>query len=514
MAGSEEVLEGFICPICMTDFKAPHQLTKHFEDFHNDDPEILKSLKDLFGKAKKKILKQDEIPDSFRENISHNRQRSPELNWGPQEIGAVKSHTKYFKEVRNMRLERYSTETNKLLIRLDKLLNNLPTDPVDRKVHERTIVPWIDEKDVKLCPTCAKSFHVARRKHHCRLCGAVMCHSCTIFLSLQDAKKMTSPVSVQDDLAVSPTSERPISERIVRAGIGLTKLARSPSSSSLNSVLSLVNDSAGSEQHFRICTHCANLLDAREKQKAKHFDKPIVCQFYEKMRSYMEEASQHVKMYNKMWESLSEGESTYNLEDAQTLRVKIAKLGENIDLISKRISVLGIRCVESPPHEQEVRLHHMVRVSAMIFLKEELLSVQALPSPERYTELQKERQRRLEARIAYERQLEEEQREKSKEQRNKKDIWNNSDARSSLKENNQDKPAVVLNQSQGWGPSNVTPMMPSSMDPIIEQMSNLRAYIKQARADCRYDEVATLESNLKELQSAYFTMKQSNNSDG
>lgn len=56
--------------------------------------------------------------------------------------------------------------------------------------------------------------------------------------------------------------------------------------------------------------------------------------------------------------------------------------------------------------------------------------------------------------------------------------------------------------------------MPSSMDPIIEQMSNLRAYIKQAKADCRYDEVATLESNLKELQSAYFTMKQSNNSDG
>lgn len=305
MATNEEVLEGFICPICMTDFKTPNQLTKHFEDFHNDDPEILKSLKDLFGKAKKKILKQDEISDSFTNNIpSTTRQYSPEFNWGSQEIGVITSHTKYFKEIRNTRMERYSTETNKLLIRLDKLLNNLPSDPVDRKVHERTIVPWVDEKDVKLCPTCAKSFHVARRKHHCRLCGAVMCHNCTIFLSLQDARKMTSPVSVQDDSAVSPTSERPISERIVRAGIGLTKLARSPSSGSLNSVLSLVNDSAGSEQQFRICTHCANLLDAREKQKAKHFDKPIVCQFYEKMRTYMEEASQHVKMYNKIWESL------------------------------------------------------------------------------------------------------------------------------------------------------------------------------------------------------------------
>lgn len=119
----------------------------------------------------------------------------------------------------------------------------------------------------------------------------------------------------------------------------------------------------------------------------------------------------------------SEGESTYNLEDAQALRIKIAKLGESIDLISKRISVLGTRCVENPPQDQELRLHHMVRVSAVIFLKEELLTVQALPSKEKYAELQKERQKRLEARIAYERQLEEEQREKSKEQR-KKEMWN------------------------------------------------------------------------------------------
>lgn len=119
----------------------------------------------------------------------------------------------------------------------------------------------------------------------------------------------------------------------------------------------------------------------------------------------------------------SEGESTYNLEDAQALRIKIAKLGESIDLISKRISVLGTRCVENPPQDQELRLHHMVRVSAVIFLKEELLTVQVLPSKEKYAELQKERQKRLEARIAHERQLEEEQREKSKEQR-KKETWN------------------------------------------------------------------------------------------
>jgi hypothetical protein len=47
--------------------------------------------------------------------------------------GEIRTHTKYFKEIRNTRLERYSMETNKLIIRLDKLLNNLPNDLVERK---------------------------------------------------------------------------------------------------------------------------------------------------------------------------------------------------------------------------------------------------------------------------------------------------------------------------------------------------------------------------------------------
>lgn len=43
---------------------------------------------DLFGKAKKKILKQDDIPEVFPSVIqAQDKRRSPEINWGPQEIG-------------------------------------------------------------------------------------------------------------------------------------------------------------------------------------------------------------------------------------------------------------------------------------------------------------------------------------------------------------------------------------------------------------------------------------------
>lgn len=118
-------------------------------------------------------------------------------------------------------------------------------------------------------------------------------------------------------------------------------------------------------------------------------------------------------------------------------------MGENIDATSKRILVLGVKKGAEDSQEalgQELRLYQMVRTSAMIFLKEELLTLQPLPSTEEYVALQEERQKKIEARIAYERQLEEEQ-EKPKEQR-KKDTWN-LDNSSSLKINQ-----VILTNKQ------------------------------------------------------------------
>lgn len=57
-------------------------------------------------------------------------------------------------------------------------------------VHEQEVVPWVDEKMVRLCPSCSRSFHLARRKHHCRLCGFVMCNDCSYSLDLDIARKL------------------------------------------------------------------------------------------------------------------------------------------------------------------------------------------------------------------------------------------------------------------------------------------------------------------------------------
>ena len=56
-----EVKEGFLCPICLKDLKTPTNLSSHFEEAHQDEKHIIAQLRSVFGKAKRKILKQTEI---------------------------------------------------------------------------------------------------------------------------------------------------------------------------------------------------------------------------------------------------------------------------------------------------------------------------------------------------------------------------------------------------------------------------------------------------------------------
>lgn len=200
---TEQILEGFLCPICKTDLKTPDRLTSHVEKEHEQEQDLLKSFKDIFITARKKIRYFDEnidigqtidntvksafsVPTQSR-TIPNERYQS---NYNePQTVGAYCDHISYYKVVRAPRLERYASETNKLIIRLHKLLTDRPADSVQQKQHEQTLVPWLDGSSVKLCPNCAKKFNITRRQHHCRLCGSIMCKECSRFLPINDAGK-------------------------------------------------------------------------------------------------------------------------------------------------------------------------------------------------------------------------------------------------------------------------------------------------------------------------------------
>lgn len=139
-ANDDEILEGFLCPICKADLKSASQLTNHFESLHSEEQDVLRSLKEIFGKAKKIILNNDEsdLRETFDRALKFSYQEHHYLD-EEQGIGVSRSSTDYLKGVRSARLERYATETNKLLIRLDKLVCNMPSEPSQRKLHEQEV---------------------------------------------------------------------------------------------------------------------------------------------------------------------------------------------------------------------------------------------------------------------------------------------------------------------------------------------------------------------------------------
>lgn len=141
------VLEGFLCPMCKEDLKSPDRLTTHFDNVHSndDDQDFIKSFKDIFITAKNKIKRFDDAVTTATAGGTDGASRSQQHRFNvrapvyPQDIGVDFSHFVFFKEVRAPRLERFATETNKLIIRLHKLLTDLPADPAQRKQHEKNV---------------------------------------------------------------------------------------------------------------------------------------------------------------------------------------------------------------------------------------------------------------------------------------------------------------------------------------------------------------------------------------
>ena len=146
-------LEGFLCPYCKKDLKGIAQLEEHFKDEHEEKrfTKFKSNIKTIFDKAKPKIMRKRELfvdegataavaSLSFFDPAAIVSGIDPAL-WPPQEIGnlvhkprrpelqyvchvatgAVVSHMHEFRRIRDSKLAREGVESNRLVIRLEKV---------------------------------------------------------------------------------------------------------------------------------------------------------------------------------------------------------------------------------------------------------------------------------------------------------------------------------------------------------------------------------------------------------
>ncbi|NXK98115.1 RBNS5 protein, partial [Formicarius rufipectus] len=483
-----EVREGFLCPLCLKDLQAFRQLQAHYEEQHpGEDRDVRAQLRNLVQKAKrakKKLLKQE--GDDRTDSGSQERYESFSYGgvdpymWEPQEVGAVRSHLSEFKKHRAARIDHYVVEVNKLIIRLEKLtsFDRANTEVAKIRAIEKSVVPWVSDQDVPFCPDCGSKFGIRNRRHHCRLCGSIMCKKCMELISLPLASKLTNASKEALGSHTSPNSS-PNSVHGSRRG----------SISSISSVSSVLDEK--DDDRIRCCRHCKDTLLKREQQIDEKEYTPEIVKLYEKLRLGMEKVDQKAPEYIRMAESLNAGETTYNLEHANDLRVEIQKIYEFIDALSKKILSLGLH--EDPqPHPKTLQLQRMIRYSATLFVQEKLLGLMSLPTKDQYEELKKRRLHMV-RHVALETQ--------GKQEENQKDIVSRSGTAVNGDETHMKKGTV--RKSEGWLPTSSISKESEKADPLLQQIDNITSFIKQAKAANRLDEVHMLQENLMQLQDEY-----------
>uniref|UniRef100_A0A8C6TQG0 Rabenosyn, RAB effector n=1 Tax=Neogobius melanostomus TaxID=47308 RepID=A0A8C6TQG0_9GOBI len=479
--GTGEVKEGFLCPLCLKDLQSFYQLQDHYEEEHSgDDRHVRGQLKSLVQKAKKakdKLLKREgeDRPDSGSYESFYYGGVDPYM-WEPQELGATRSHLELFKKHRADRIDHYVIEVNKLVIRLEKLtsFDRTTSDAAKIRAIERSVVSWVNDADVPFCPDCGNKFNIRNRRHHCRLCGSIMCRKCMDFIPIPLAQKLIN--STREALCIQGNG-----------GTG----SRRGSITSLSSVTSMLEEK--DDEKIRCCHHCMDTLLKRQQKLDEKDFVPDIVKLYERLRMCMEKVDEKAPEYIRMAESLNAGETAYNLDTAGGLRLEVQKYYELIDALSKKILTLGLKS-EPPPHQRTLQLQRMIRYSATLFVQEKLLGLMSLPTKEKYEELKEKRAQEQEKRLQQERQAAQEalkrRQERDKEERGR---------------TNGELPQVSrgprMTKAAGWLPS--SDKRSELEDPLLQQIENIQSFLRQAREAKRTDEVAMLEENLRQLQDEY-----------
>ncbi|KAL2911890.1 carboxypeptidase Y-deficient [Polyrhizophydium stewartii] len=116
-------------------------------------------------------------------------------------LGVSRNKTQGFLRLRAARVDVTLIEANKIEKRVEKLTKALSGESSPAAVHrrslsalnplsrtlaaEQSVVAWVPDDSSNECFVCSKQFGIRNRRHHCRLCGRLICGSCSSMLELK-----------------------------------------------------------------------------------------------------------------------------------------------------------------------------------------------------------------------------------------------------------------------------------------------------------------------------------------
>ncbi|ORX87073.1 hypothetical protein BCR32DRAFT_16335 [Anaeromyces robustus] len=235
--------------------------------------------------------------------------------------GQRRNLTNAFIEARKNNIEKLCLEENLLILRLEKLaqlkaeINEKKGISINQKALEQSIVQWKEDASSIQCSIC--------RRHHCRLCGKLICSNC-----IEDIPLFTD---IENDKTYS----------------GSTKS----------------------------CNQCKRIVFRKKVMNAKE-KIPSVVKLYEQIKFNQSIIETILPQYNDILlhiNSKSSKNYPQDYQNATKYREKLIKNFHQIDLLSKRILKL-------PTNSKYYRtLQNNIAKGSVIYLQNNMITLKMLP---------------------------------------------------------------------------------------------------------------------------------------
>ncbi|CAE6521930.1 unnamed protein product [Rhizoctonia solani] len=219
------------------------------------------------------------------------------------------------------------------------------------RTAEQSITKWEDDKDVSACPICITSFHpLTNRKHHCRLCGRIVC-------SLPP-KPPSRPVSCSLLIVADP-----------RTG----KIDEVPDVIAYGVTLDGEKDSKY-VKGVRICRTCRAVV-AKQQYNIEATTVPAFSRIYHALLRLEGQIEDDLPQFQELVLNLKNGtHSNVSTSTTAAARKSLLDRFHEYDRLAKRL-----RALPCQPGSSQERVQVAVATRASVFLQKHMFPLQTLP---------------------------------------------------------------------------------------------------------------------------------------
>ncbi|KAI0673024.1 FYVE zinc finger-domain-containing protein [Trametes maxima] len=233
----------------------------------------------------------------------------------------------------------------------------------DIRAAEQKITPWEEDATVSQCPLCTASFHpLTNRKHHCRLCGKIIC---SLPVKYPQRPQTCSLLFVVDQGT----------GRIEEVGEGVDYGVRRRSPANAGRKGEAISEEEKFLKGVRICRECQPVL-RRQEYKQDMVIVPLFSRLYEAFIGLEKEIEDELPIFQELMISLSKQERP--TPEASAARKRLLEAFAQYDALAKRI-----RKLPSAPGSSQDRIQNAVLTRANLFLQKHMFPLQSLPKPKK-----------------------------------------------------------------------------------------------------------------------------------